>query len=119
MTNGTAFLVNDIGKITKIFSIALVIGTPSAQLIRLKVLDDFILNSGVYAIPDSTSFQTYKSHLPAEAKWLLFNGYKFFDSVYFIIHLFYESVIRKAAMLIIQMAVILFICKRRVGGYIF
>jgi len=28
----------------------LVIGTPSAQLIRLKVLDDFMLNSGVYAI---------------------------------------------------------------------
>jgi len=50
LTNGTAFLVNDIGKITKIFSIALVIGTPSAQLIRLKVLDDFMLNSGVYAI---------------------------------------------------------------------
>jgi len=32
------------------YSIALVIGTPSAQEIRLKVLDDCILNSGVYAM---------------------------------------------------------------------
>jgi len=56
LTNGTAFLVNDIGKITKIFSIALVMGISSAHAILRSVQDDFIESSGVYAIVDSSPF---------------------------------------------------------------
>jgi len=56
LTNGTAFLVNDIGKITKIFSIALVMGISSVHAIILNVHDDFMLNSGEYAISVSPPF---------------------------------------------------------------
>jgi len=48
------------GRYSKTNSIPLVIGIPSAQEIRLKVEDDFMLNSGVYAIVLSPPFKRKK-----------------------------------------------------------
>jgi len=49
----------------------LVIGIPSAQEIRLKVEDDFMLNSGVYAIVLSPPFKRKKGGCPLRQTALL------------------------------------------------
>ena len=55
------FLLSRIsGKYSKIFSMAFVMGRPSAQEILLKVHEDLNESSGVYAIVDFTSFQNAK-----------------------------------------------------------
>ena len=76
-----------------------VMGTPSAQEIRLKVLDDRMLISGVYAISGSPPLE--KKPLAVAGKWLPFNAFRLLVLAYFIVNFLDDPVVREAVIPVI------------------